>query len=82
MCYKRWRKLSGILTDGDKKIITKIQKPLPVNDDVSDYTIKKPITISPDQNINDGIKIWKKILFEYSSSRWKFFTWLLHFTGL
>ena len=58
-------KLSGILTDGDlRRIITKIQKPFSalVNDDVSDYTIKKPITISPDQNINDGIKIMEKNL--------------------
>ena len=33
-----------------------------VNDDVNDYTIKKPITITPDQNINDGIKIMEKNL--------------------
>ena len=58
-------KLSGILTDGDlRRIITKIQKPFSalVNDDVNDYTIKKPITITPDQNINDGIKIMEKNL--------------------
>ena len=58
-------KLKGILTDGDlRRIITKIQKPFSalINDDVNEYTIKKPITILPDQDIKDGIKIMEENL--------------------
>ena len=58
-------KLKGILTDGDlRRIIIKIQKPFSalVNDDINEYTIKKPITISPNQHIKDGIKIMEENL--------------------